>query len=201
MYWNGRCSWRGGRMSPSILDQISLMSLENYKNTRFENTRMSSPSFNKLIQEHFRRNSECERPGFLHHHHARDQHWSTNKRSNESKSLCLRGLRSMWWSDGTRCRSRRKKMERPSWRSHDESIILRWSGNRWRSNCIRVDNFQLFSIQPILIEIQKDLQEKNIQPENFEDQIIFMSIAEKVNCAKKFVPRHWTLLGLGSKNV
>ena len=48
-------------------------------------------------------------------------------------------------------------------------------GNRWRSNRIR-EHFPGFSTLSILQEIQKDLEEKNIQPENFEDRIIFMSM-------------------------
>ena len=77
--------------------------------------------------------------------------------------------------------------------------------------------FPGFSSFSILREIQKDLARENIQPEEVEDGIIFMSMfkttfcgkqmmksclsnAEKVkNCAKKFLPRHWTLLGPGSE--
>ena len=67
-----------------------------------------------------------------------------------------------------------------------------------------------------LQEIQKDLEEQNIQPENFKDRIIFMSMfndilwksddqncisnAENVkNYAKKFLPRHWTFGVQGRK--
>ena len=79
-----------------------------------------------------------------------------------------------------------------------------------------MENFPGFSTLSILHEIQRDLEEKNIQPENFEDRIIFMSMfndilwktddencisnAEKVkNYAKKFLPGHWTFLGPGSE--
>ena len=65
-----------------------------------------------------------------------------------------------------------------------------------------------------LQEIQKDLEKKNLKPENFKDPIIFMSMfndikwkkndencisnAEKVkNYAKSFLPGHWTFLGPG----
>ena len=67
-----------------------------------------------------------------------------------------------------------------------------------------------------LQEIQKDSEERNIQPENFEDGIIFMLMfndilwrtnfqncffnAEKVkNYANTFLQIHWTCLGLGSE--
>ena len=39
-----------------------------------------------------------------------------------------------------------------------------------------MDIFPGFPTFSILQEIQKDLEEKNIQPENFEDRIIFMSM-------------------------
>ena len=70
----------------------------------------------------------------------------------------------------------------------------------------------------ILRKIQKDLQEQNIEPEKFEDRIIFLSMfngtdwtrrrnSEKCisnsdqvkNYAKKFMQGHWTFLGLGSE--
>ena len=66
----------------------------------------------------------------------------------------------------------------------------------------------------ILRKIQKDLQEQNIEPENFSERIIFMSMfndiygtrrgnlehcfsnSEQVkNYAKKFMQGHWTFLG------
>ena len=79
--------------------------------------------------------------------------------------------------------------------------------------------FQRFSSLQILQEIQKDLARKNnIQPEEFKDRIIFMSMfkdidwskrkndenwilnAKKVkNYAMKFSQEHWTLLGPGSE--
>ena len=70
----------------------------------------------------------------------------------------------------------------------------------------------------ILRKIQKDLQEQNIEPENFEDRIIFMSMFNDIdwtrrgnseqcisnpeqgkNYAKKFTQGHWTFLGLVSE--
>ena len=73
-----------------------------------------------------------------------------------------------------------------------------------------------FSSLSILQEIQKDLERKNIQSEEFKDQIIFMSMfndvewkrndetcvssAEKVkNCPMKFSQGHWTFFGPGSE--
>ena len=68
----------------------------------------------------------------------------------------------------------------------------------------------------ILQKIQKDLQDRNIEPEKFEDRIIFMSIFKDIewtkkghsekcistseqvkNYAKRFSRGHWTSLGLG----
>ena len=59
---------------------------------------------------------------------------------------------------------------------------------------------------------QKDLEDKNIQPESFEDQNIFMSMSNDIlwktdhenddkvkNYAKKFLPGHWTFLGPASE--
>ena len=73
-----------------------------------------------------------------------------------------------------------------------------------------------FSSLSILQEIQKDLARKNIQPEEFKDRIIFMSMfsdiewktpddncisnAEKVkNYAMRFSQGHGTFLGPGSE--
>ena len=68
----------------------------------------------------------------------------------------------------------------------------------------------------ILQEIQKDLERENIQPEEFKERIIFMSMfndierkTNDVNCisnaekvksyAMKFSKGHWTFLGPGSE--
>ena len=73
-----------------------------------------------------------------------------------------------------------------------------------------------FTTLTVLKEIQMDLERKNIEPENLEDRIIFMSMfndiewekndvncisnAEKVkNYTKRFLPGHWTFLGPGSE--
>ena len=94
----------------------------------------------------FRRNSECERPGiFITIMEEIDIGQRSSDRMGEGKRLCLRWLRSVCWSDGTWSRSSRKKMERPSWRSQDVFITSRCSGNRWRNNWIRVENFRGFS--------------------------------------------------------
>ena len=78
--------------------------------------------------------------------------------------------------------------------------------------------FPGFSTLSSFQEIQKDLAEKNIEPENFQDRIIFMSMfndilwktgdekcilnAEKVkNYAKKNLPGHGTFLGPGSEEM
>ena len=70
----------------------------------------------------------------------------------------------------------------------------------------------------ILRKIQKDMQEQSIEPENFEDRIIFMSMFNDIdwtrrgnseqcisnsehvkNYAKKFTQEHWTFFRLGSE--
>ena len=78
--------------------------------------------------------------------------------------------------------------------------------------------FHGFTTLTTLQEIQKDLEKKNFEPENFKDQISFMSMfndnewkendencifnAEKVkNYAKRFLPGHWTFLGPGSEEM
>ena len=77
-------------------------------------------------------------------------------------------------------------------------------------------NFPGFTTLTILKEIQMDLERKNIEPDNFKDRIIFISMfndiewkknddncitnAEKVkNYSKRFLPRQWTFLGPGSE--
>ena len=73
-----------------------------------------------------------------------------------------------------------------------------------------------FESLSLLREIQNDLETKNIKPEDFMDQIIFMSVfndiewkkndedcisnAEEIrNYAMKFLLGHWTFLGPGSE--
>ena len=81
------------------------------------------------------------------------------------------------------------------WRGQVEGLRLyssyQDSGNRWRSNWIRVEEFSsIFSSLSILQEIQKDLTRKNIQPEEFKDRIIFMSMFIQWHWLKK---EWWTL--------
>ena len=78
--------------------------------------------------------------------------------------------------------------------------------------------FPRISPLKILQEIQKDIERKNIKPEEFTDRIIFMSMlndidwskrgndeicisnAERVkDFAKRFLQGHWTFLGSGSE--
>ena len=94
-------------------------------------------------------------------------------------------------------------------------ITMLWDSmeNQLNSSAKKIARISTLSI---LQGIQKDLEEKNIQPEYLEDRIIFMSKftdilwksddqncisnAENVkNYAKKFLPRHWTFVGPGSK--
>ena len=115
--------------------QDSLRNWEISKNTRFENIENVFNITQKMNKRTFRRNSECGRPGiFVTIMDEINIGQRPSDLMGEGKSLCLRRLRFMCWSDGTRSRSRRKKMERPSRRSQDVFIISRCSGYRWRSN-------------------------------------------------------------------
>ena len=80
-----------------------LMNSETFKNTRFENIERHHSKINRRT---FRRKSECERPSpclksrakqdFFHHHHGRDQHWSTIKRSNRRRQKLVSTLISFY---------------------------------------------------------------------------------------------------------
>ena len=108
-----------------------------------------------------------------------------------------------------------RKMERRSGRTQVVFVSPRCSRYRWRSNWIRVELLPGNSSLSILEEIQQDLEKRKIQPEEFTDRIISMSMlndiewksndencisnAEKVkNYAMKFSQGHWTFLGPGS---
>ena len=71
-----------------------------------------------------------------------------------------------------------------------------------------------FTTLQILQEIQDDLQKKNIKPEHFTDRIIFMSMLNDIEWAKRnidetcisnseevkrFSRGHWTFVGLGDE--
>ena len=77
-------------------------------------------------------------------------------------------------------------------------------------------NFQGFTTLTVLKEIQTDLARKNTVPENFKDQIIFMSVFNDIesekndekcisnaknvkNYSKRFLPGRWTFLCPGSE--
>ena len=126
-----------------------LKNSEFYKNTRFEKIEnVFNNTSHKSIEEHSEEIVNVRSLEYSRHHHGRDQHWSTMRRSkcDEGKSFCLRRFSSMCWSDGTRSRSRRK-MERPNWRSQEVFLVPRRSGTRRRSNWIRVEKFpRIFDI-------------------------------------------------------
>ena len=107
-------------------------------------------------------------------------------------------------------------MGRSSGRIQDVSFLQRTTWNRWRSNCVRVEDFQGFTSLQILQEIQQDLKRKSIEPEKFTDRIILMSMyidwtkkgndeicisnAEKVkDYAMRFLQGHGTFLGPGDE--
>ena len=93
--------------------------------------------------------------------------------------------------------------------SHRDAVGI--DGEAFEFEC---KNFQGFSSLSTLCEIQQDLEKRKIQPEEFTDWIIFMSMfndivcntndencvsnAEKVNnYATRFSEGHWTFLGPG----
>ena len=138
------------------------------------------------------RNSECEMPGIF-----------------ADSVLCVGRM-----EQGPRAAERRWKGQVGDLRmysSYHDAVGL--DGESIEFECKK---FARISTLSILQGIQKDLEEKNIQPEYLEDRIIFMSKftdilwksddqncisnAENVkNYAKKFLPRHWTFVGPGSK--
>ena len=85
-------------------------------------------------------------------------------------------------------------------------------------NEFELNIFPGFTSLEILQKIQKDLQEQNIEPENFEHRFIYMSMFNDIewtrrgnseqcisnsdqvkSYAKKFSQGHWTFLGPGSE--
>ena len=174
-----------------------LANSEIYKNTKFEEIESSSNIVQKLVMAYS--SPSWARAVFSH-----DQ-------VGKGKSMCLCWFRSMCWADEGQSRSNRK-MERSSGRTQVVFVLPRSSGHRWRSNWIRVEIFPGFTSWQILQEIQRDLARKNIQPKEFKDRIVFLSMfndidgkksdenctsnAEKVkNYAMKFSQGHWTFLG------
>ena len=100
------------------------------KSTRTQDSITSSNVTQTLTRRTFRRKSECEIPRPCLKLRAKQEIFITimdeiniGQRSSdqmgEGKRLCLRWFRSTCWLDGTRSRSSREKMERPSWRSQD----------------------------------------------------------------------------------
>ena len=69
--------------------------------------------YSKIDKRTFRRNSKCERPGtFITIMDEIDIGERSSDQMGEGKSMCLRWLFSVCWSDWKRSRSGRKKMER-----------------------------------------------------------------------------------------
>ena len=154
----------------------------------------------------------------MHHHLGRDRDWSTIKRSNGRRQKFASTLTPFYVLVGwNRVQEEQKE---------DGTAKLKISGcihhikMLWESMEKQLNSSGQFSKDFELClffkRSRKTLQEKNIQPENFEDRIIFMSMfndillktddehcisnAEKVkNYEKKFLPGHWTLPGPGSE--
>ena len=64
----------------------------------------------------------------------------SSDQADEGKSMCLCWSRSMCWTDEGQSKSNRK-MEKSSVRTEVVFVLPRCSGNRWRSNWIRVEIF------------------------------------------------------------
>ena len=139
-------------------------------------------------------------------------HWSSGH-VGKGKSMCLRWFRSCRTSE--RYFRSNRKLEKPSWRSQEVYVVPRRSGTRRRTDWVRVDKLPKIFVT-LLREIQNDLETKIIEPEDFKDPIVFMSMfndfvwknnddkcisnAEKrKDHAKRFQPGHWTFLGPGSE--
>ena len=74
-------------------------------------------------------------------------------------------------------------MDRTTWRSQKVSLVRR-SGSWPRSNWSGVENSPGFTTLIILKEIQMDLERKNKEPQNFKDQIIFVSVFNDIGWKK-----------------
>ena len=106
---------------------------------------------------------------------------------------------------------------------HDQQKLGRrkLSGSRCPINIVNwivltVENFQGLTTMQLLREIQKTMEKNKIQPQQFEDRIIFMSMKNDIDWetieikklvfsnssevaarAKIFPKRHWSFLGPG----
>ena len=133
---------------------------------------------------------------------------------DEAKSAGLCRLRSMPRTDERHSKNNRWKSQLEGLRlysSYQDAVGIDGEAIEFESK-----DFPRCSSLSVLEEIQKDLARKNNQPEEFKDQIIFMSmfndiewktndencisIAEKVkNYAMKLSQGHWSFLGPGSE--
>ena len=73
-----------------------------------------------------------------------------------------------------------RKVGKSSGRTQVVYVLPRCSRYRWKSNWIQVEKFPGFSSLSILQAIQQDLEKRKIQPEEFKDRIIFMSMFNDV---------------------
>ena len=184
-----------------------------YKNTRFENVFNIIEKLMKNILEKY----WMWDPWIIHHHHGRNQHWSTIRRSSGRRQKLVSTQIPFYVVVGwNKHQSRRRKMERPSWRCEEVFLVPRRSWTRRRSNWTRVEKFpRIFYIDDSSRD-PESLETKNIKQEDFKDRILFMSMfndidwkkndehcishAEEVrNYPMKFMHGHWTFLGPGSE--
>ena len=182
--------------------------LGNLLEHNIRNHRECVQHHSKINQRTFRRNFECGRPGIF---VTIMDEIGVGQQVGEGKCcVCADSVLCVgWMEDGPRAAERRWKGQVEDLRMysshqdavgiHGEVIEFEWTF------------FPGFSTLSSVQEIQKDLAEKNIEPENFQDRMIFMSMfndilwktgdekcifnAEKVkNYAKKFT-RTWDISG------
>ena len=118
----------------------------------------------------------------VHRPHGRDLHCLMIKWSGERKQqLMFTQILFYVWED-VRAQRSKPKMGRSSDRFSVDRFLRRVTGIRWRTNWVQVGYFPGLTSLGIL---QNDLQERNIEPEQFGDRIIFMSTFNDINWTRK----------------
>ena len=193
-------------LGPDFLENSDI-----HKNTKFENIEISSTSLKKLIKEHSEEILNVKTLDYPSPSWIRSTLFNDNLIKRVKAKVCVH-------ADSVLCAG---KIEH-----NPGAADAKWTGQvedlkRFPSyqDAVGLDGeaiefewkkFPIFTTLTMLKEIQMDLGRKKIEPENFKDRIIFMSMfndtencisnAEKVkNFSKRFLPGHWTFLGPGSE--
>ena len=111
-------------------------------------------------------------------------HARSSNHVDESTSAPLLRLPLMLGEDTRAFRSERK-METSSWRISTVQFLQRIIWNWWRTDLVWVEYFPGHTSLEILQKIPKDLKDQNIEPEKFEDWIIFMSMFNNIAWTKR----------------